>query len=498
VSFWNGPLPDLSEFFRMFRAETGVAQAFLPAALAGTKLRRKIRPIRGAFALLAMAFDALALALSAAITGSFHGVFFGELGHAVDAQSATFALAGFFFIALSALRNDYATGQYLTTKMPLRRVFAPWCLAFAMTLIVVLPTVHADAAPLPVASMFVVGIGCVTLGRIGLTRILKTRAADGQLVTRRVFLVGREANLESFVKSWEPHRFGIHIVAASVLSGATSLEEDLALARAYARILSPDDVFILLPWSESATIEAAVKAFMGIPAALYLGPESLLDRFADARVARLGPICCLNLVDHPLSPAARFVKRTLDLVLASVALAVLSPFFLLIAAAVRLDSPGPIIFRQHRYGFNQKPFKIFKFRSMTTCEDHSKLVQVTTRTDSRVTHVGAFLRRHNIDELPQLLNVILGDMSLVGPRPMAVAHDQMFERCITLYARRHNVKPGITGWAQINGCRGGLSEEKIRARVEHDLYYIDHWSLWFDIQILWQTMTSKEAYMDAF
>jgi putative colanic acid biosynthesis UDP-glucose lipid carrier transferase len=482
----------------MFRAETGIAQAFLPAALAGTKLRRKFRPVRGAFALLTIASDALAVVFSAAITGSFHGAPLGELRHALDAQSATFALAGFFFIALSALHHDYAAAQYLTTKMPLRRVFAPWCLAFAMTLIIVLPKVHADAAPLPVASLFAAGLASITLGRIALTQILKARAADGQLVTRRVFLVGREAELESFVESWEPHRFGIHIVAASVLSGATSLEEDLALARAYARILTPDDVFILLPWSETATIEAAVKAFMGIPAALYLGPESLLDRFADARIARMGPICCLNLVDHPLSPAARFVKRALDLALASIALVVLAPFFLLVAVAVKLDSPGPIIFRQHRYGFNQKPFRIFKFRSMTTCEDHSKLVQVTTRTDSRVTRVGAFLRRHNIDELPQLLNVILGDMSLVGPRPMAVAHDQMFERCIALYARRHNVKPGITGWAQINGCRGGLSEEKIRARVEHDLYYIDHWSLWFDIQILWRTITSKEAYMDAF
>ncbi len=152
MSFWNGPLPDLSEFFRMFRAETGVAQAFLPAALAGTKLRRKFRPVRGAFALLAMAFDALALVLSAAIIATLHKAPFGESRHALDAQFGTFALAGLFFIALSALRNDYATAQYLTTKMPLRRVFAPWCLAFAMTLIVVLPTAHADATPLPVAS----------------------------------------------------------------------------------------------------------------------------------------------------------------------------------------------------------------------------------------------------------------------------------------------------------------------------------------------------------
>ncbi|HEY1735610.1 MAG TPA: exopolysaccharide biosynthesis polyprenyl glycosylphosphotransferase [Methylovirgula sp.] len=492
MSFWNGPLPDFSEFLRLFRAETGLAQAFLPAALAGSRLRKKSRPVPGAFAALAIAFDAMALALSAALIAS------GQSRHAFNTEIVTFALSGLFFVVLCTLRNDYATAHYLTTRLPLRRLFAPWCLAFAMTLILVLPHAQADTHPLPVATIFLAGLGCLTLGRSLLTQIIRARAADGQLVTRRVFLVGREAELEGFVKSWEPYRFGIHIVAASVLSGTTSLEEDLALARAYARILTPDDVFILLPWNETATIEAAVKAFMGIPAALYLGAESLLERFSDARIARMGPIRCLNLVDHPLSPAAHLVKRTMDLVLASTALVLLAPLFLIVAAAVKLDSPGPIIFRQHRYGFNQKPFRIFKFRSMTTCEDHSNLVQVTTRTDSRVTRIGAFLRSHNIDELPQLLNVILGDMSLVGPRPMAVAHDQMFERSIALYARRHNVKPGITGWAQINGCRGGLSEEKIRARVEHDLYYIDNWSLWFDITILWRTMTSKEAYMDAF
>ena len=138
-------------------------------------------------------------------------------------------------------------------------------------------------------------------------------------------------------------------------------------------------------------------------------------------------------------------------------LILLSPLLLIVAIAIKLDSPGPIIFKQRRYGFNQQPFRIFKFRSMSTLEDSAELTLVK-KGDARVTRVGEFIRRHNIDELPQLFNVLRGDMSLVGPRPHALVIDQIFERRIALYARRHNMKPGITGWAQINGYRGGMSE----------------------------------------
>ena len=184
--------------------------------------------------------------------------------------------------------------------------------------------------------------------------------------------------------------------------------------------------------------------------------------------------------------------------LSPVVYAVTSLALLLIAVAalIWLDSPGLVLFVQRRYGFNQQPFRMFKFRSMHTLEDDSKLTPVCPN-DVRVTGFGNFMRRHNIDELPQLLNVLRGEMSLVGPRPHALAIDQKFEQRIALYARRHNVKPGITGWAQINGFRGLMSEERMRARVEHDLYYIDHWSMWLDIEILWLTATSKKAYTNA-
>ncbi len=497
MSSWDSALPNLFDVARLFHTETG--SAFGPASLAGGKLRKKTKRLRGGFTILAAGADFLAALASAALAAAAHNLARGDGRGIGDVLLPLGLLAAFFFVAVSAIRNDYAVAHYLNAADQLRRTFTPWCISFLIALVLALSfTPAADSTLLPIASMFCLGFAGVVLARLGLALGVGASAARGHVAAKRIFLFGFEAEIEAFTKRFEGHHLGIHIVAASVLRGPDSLYEDLALARAYARVLAPDDVYVLVPWSDKVTIETAVNAFLGIPAAIHLGPDKILDRFCNAHIARIGPISSLNLVDMPLSPSARFAKRLFDLVLASLGLIILAPLFLMVAVAIKLDSPGPIIFRQHRYGFNQQPFRIFKFRSMTTCEDGSKLIAITSRNDARVTRVGALLRRHNIDELPQLLNVIRGEMSLVGPRPMAVVHDQMFEPTIALYTRRHNVKPGITGWAQINGCRGGVSEEKIRARVEYDLYYIDHWSLWFDIEILWLTIASKQGYLDAF
>jgi exopolysaccharide biosynthesis polyprenyl glycosylphosphotransferase len=187
-----------------------------------------------------------------------------------------------------------------------------------------------------------------------------------------------------------------------------------------------------------------------------------------------------------------------DLVASAIALIALTPFLLMVAAAICLDSPGPAFFVQRRYGFNQQPFRIIKFRTMDALDDGPVIAQAR-RDDPRVTRVGRFLRRWNIDEIPQLFNVLTGDMSLVGPRPHALSHDHQYERRISLYARRHNVKPGITGWAQIHGYRGEIdSDEKMRKRVEHDLYYIDNWSMWLDLKIIFRTVFSAAGYRNAY
>ena len=191
-------------------------------------------------------------------------------------------------------------------------------------------------------------------------------------------------------------------------------------------------------------------------------------------------------------------KRIFDLVFSAVALVLLSPVFLFIALAIRWDSAGPVLFRQQRVGRRGRPFHIRKFRTMVV-DAPSRGPAITIGQDPRITRVGAFLRRTSLDELPQLINVLRGDMSLVGPRPHAVAHNVQYAQIIDDYLSRHRVKPGITGWAQINGLRGETdTPEKMRARVEHDLYYIDNWSLMLDIKILLLTplrgFVNKNAY----
>src|SRR6185503_16325601 len=182
------------------------------------------------------------------------------------------------------------------------------------------------------------------------------------------------------------------------------------------------------------------------------------------------------------------VKRLSDIVIASGILALIAPVLVAIAIAVKLTSPGPAIFRQRRYGLDGREIIVYKFRSMTVAEDGDSVRQAT-KNDSRVTPLGAFLRRTSLDELPQFINVLQGRMSVVGPRPHAVAHNEMYRKLIKSYMVRHKVRPGITGWAQVNGLRGETeSLDKMQARIEYDLDYLRHWSLKLDLAIIWRTI----------
>ncbi len=198
-------------------------------------------------------------------------------------------------------------------------------------------------------------------------------------------------------------------------------------------------------------------------------------------------------------PRNSIPKRLVDLVLASIGLILLLPFFCLIALAIKLDSPGPILFRQARGGLDGRTFSILKFRTLTVMEDGAQIAQIS-RGDSRATRVGKLLRRTSIDELPQLANVIMGDMSLVGPRPHALAHDDFYGRLLPEYTARFFARPGITGWAQVNGARGPTPHPSdMKRRLDYDIWYIEHWTIWLDARILAMTVFAIMAgKMDAF
>jgi exopolysaccharide biosynthesis polyprenyl glycosylphosphotransferase len=190
----------------------------------------------------------------------------------------------------------------------------------------------------------------------------------------------------------------------------------------------------------------------------------------------------------PLSVAEQALKRIFDVLAAGLGIILLSPLLLTSVLLIKLDSKGPVLFTQTRNGFNGRSFRIFKFRTMSVFEDGPQIRQAT-RNDPRVTSVGRWLRRTSIDELPQLFNVLGGSMSLVGPRPHAVAHNTEYERIVANYAFRYHVKPGISGWAQVNGFRGETSTVNLmEKRVELDLWYVSNWSFWLDVRILWKTL----------
>jgi putative colanic acid biosynthesis UDP-glucose lipid carrier transferase len=249
-----------------------------------------------------------------------------------------------------------------------------------------------------------------------------------------------------------------------------------------------DTVIICLPASEAASIHSSVRELASYSTDLLLCTELNPYPVTVQGARNFGRLrtSVVNLV--PLSERNRLLKSLVDFAVAGIALVLLAPLLGLVAFAIKIDSPGPVFFRQRRYGQNNRVFRIFKFRTMTVTEDGQNVEQAK-RNDSRVTRVGWLLRRTSLDELPQLINVLKGEMSIVGPRPHALAHDIIFEQQQDRFSQRRRVLPGLTGWAQVNGFRGETKTAKdIRNRLQYDLYYIENWSIWLDLEIMVRTM----------
>jgi Undecaprenyl-phosphate glucose phosphotransferase len=259
----------------------------------------------------------------------------------------------------------------------------------------------------------------------------------------------------------------------------------------FARLAAVDLVIVAIPMSAETRLLQLLKQLWVLPVDIRLSAHASRLKLRPRNYSWIGRVPFLDLFDRPIAGWDWLVKRVFDLVLACVAVVALSPVMLAVAVAVRLDSKGPVLFRQKRYGFNNEVISVLKFRSMYADMADPAARKVVTRDDPRVTRVGRFIRRTSLDELPQFFNVIKGELSLVGPRPHAVnAHtsERLWEEVVDGYFARHKVKPGVTGWAQINGWRGEVdTPEKIMGRVEHDLHYIENWSVLFDLYILMLT-----------
>ena len=404
------------------------------------------------------------------------------------------------------LRGEYRISVYLSGASPLGRTMRVWNITFFLIFLTAFALRRTDELSRGSVVLFYF-YGCAVLwGARSLTwRGLRLATKLRLVLAQRVLIVGTEPALRELGRRYQPWDHGLEIVGSVVLRGEQAkagrdcpleLKADLLRAVEMARVGGVADVYVAVPWSDTPTIDCCVDAFLNTPVAIHLAPERILDRFDRISIARVGNMASLELT-RPMSSLAVTVKRAFDLAVAAAVLVLSLPLLAAIAAAIKLDSEGPVFFRQTRYGFNQRPFRILKFRTMRTYADEGPVPQAR-RDDPRITRIGRWLRRLNFDELPQLVNVLQGHMSLVGPRPHAVPHNRDFERRIALYARRHNVRPGITGWAQVHGLRGETdTDDKMRRRVEYDLYYIDSWSLGLDLRIILRTLFSAAVHRNA-
>jgi putative colanic acid biosysnthesis UDP-glucose lipid carrier transferase len=282
-----------------------------------------------------------------------------------------------------------------------------------------------------------------------------------------------------------------HVAPRENLGGLSALAD-------YARANRVDVIYIALPMASQPRILKLLEELRDTTASIYFVPDIFVADLIQARVDSIGGLPVVAVCESPFHGFNGIVKRISDFALASLILAAISPLMIAIAAGVKLSSPGPVLFKQRRYGLDGRRIVVYKFRSMTVAED-GDVVRQATRNDGRVTPFGACLRRTSLDELPQFINVLQGRMSIVGPRPHAVAHNEMYRKLIRGYMIRHKVKPGITGLAQVNGLRGETDTvDKMKVRIDYDLAYLRNWSLALDLKIILKTVVvvvhKKNAY----
>jgi len=247
-------------------------------------------------------------------------------------------------------------------------------------------------------------------------------------------------------------------------------------------------IYLSLPMASQPRILQILDELMDTTASIYFVPDMFITDLIQGRTGSVCGMPVISVCESPFAGSSGLVKRSSDIILSLLILALISPLLLCIALAVKLTSPGPVIFKQRRYGLDGKEIQVYKFRSMTVCEDGGS-IQQAQKNDSRFTPLRRFLRKTSMDELPQFVNVLQGDMSIVGPRPHAIAHNELYRKLIKGYMIRHKVKPGITGWAQVNGFRGETETlDKMQGRIDYDLDYLRNWSLSLDLQIILKTI----------
>jgi undecaprenyl-phosphate galactose phosphotransferase/putative colanic acid biosynthesis UDP-glucose lipid carrier transferase len=401
------------------------------------------------------------------------------------------------FAAVSAARGNYQPCNLLHLKRQIREAILAWGLAALILLAMAFSLKIAGTfSRVSTVALFAVGCALTVLWRALLSNLIAQALEEGAFARRRIVLIAENGQLQSSRALVELGRCGyrplrtfeISASEARSLGMSASLRATLDEVIELSRRAPIEELFLLVKWDHAQLVEDVLNVLRILPLPVRLVPDENIERFLATPMLGVGTTWAAELKRAPLSVAEQALKRAFDVLAATVAILLLSPLMLTAVLLIRLDSSGPVLFTQTRNGFNGRSFRILKFRTMSVLEDGPQIRQAT-RNDPRITSVGRWLRRMSIDELPQLFNVLGGSMSLVGPRPHAAAHNTEYERLVANYAFRYHVKPGISGWAQVNGFRGETpSVDLMERRVELDLWYVDNWSFWLDVRILWKTL----------
>ena len=449
----------------------------------------------------ARVLDVLVIGLAAWLG---HGLRFG-FGAEIPAEYVACTLAGIIIGTVTLqLAGAYSSWRGAALLSILQRTALTWGVAFAMLLILVL-LVHLGEfySRLWLGYWFLGALTGLLLIRVGIYVVLVMLRRRG-LNQRRVVIfgageLGRQAARAARTANWagfevaaffddDPARAGTTIEGIPV---RTDVEALPAALQAY----DASEMWIALPLAAEARVRALLHELRHSTANIRMIPDLFGLRLVNYSVSDLAGMTVLNLTASPMTGANRLIKAIEDRVLALAMLVLLAPLLAAIALAIRATMGPPVLFSQVRCGWDGRPIRVYKFRSMCPDADDGGVIRQARPDDPRVTPVGRFLRRTSLDELPQLWNVLRGDMSIVGPRPHALEHDEFYKEEIDDYMKRHKVKPGITGWAQVNGFRGETRTiDDMRERVDHDLFYIENWSLWFDIRIL--LLTAVRVFRD--
>ena len=411
--------------------------------------------------------------------------------------TAPIAVGALLVVVIIQLTGGYSIGALRRGFIGLGRMFLAWTAVFALLATVAFLAKLGDTySRVWATSWYLAGIAVFTAFRVSLATLVRNWTESGLLERRAIIVGGGDAAAELIRALEREPDNDIRICgifddrkddrSPNVVVGIPKLGTIPQLVD-FGRIAHVDLLIVSLPLTAENRLLQMLKYLWVLPVDIRLSAHMNKLRFRPRSYSFVGAVPFLDVFDKPIADWDYIVKRAFDLVFASLAIVALAPVMLATAIAVRLDSPGPILFRQKRYGFNNNIIDVYKFRSMHTSMTDANATKLVTRDDPRVTRVGRFIRKTSIDELPQLFNVIRGDLSLVGPRPHALqakAQNRLYDKVVDGYFARHRVKPGITGWAQINGWRGETdTEEKLQRRIEHDLYYIENWSVLFDLYI---------------